>query len=226
MWMFAGIVGLSIISCEKDDDYYSLGQYWLDFGIVLDEGNDHMDYTILLDDGDILYPVNSNAFLSDLEDSTRVLVNYTVVSHKYSSDEYDEYYVKVNDWNDILMKGILDITAENEDSIGNDPVNVQNVWVTNNLLNFKLKYWGHAQTHFINLVKQPGELTESGQPFQLELRHNSNNDPEQILYTAFVSFDLSALKLSTVDSVTFEVNGIQYSDRDFTFDGVYNYSDN
>lgn len=226
LWMLTGILGLGVISCEDDNDSYSLDKYWIDFGIVIDQGNDHMDYTIKVDDGDILYPVNSNASLSDLEDGDRVLVNYTVLSHKNSLDGYDEYYVEINSWRGILMKGILDITPANEDSIGNDPVNVENVWVSNNLLNFKLSYWGFDQTHFINLVKQPGELTEAGQPFQLELRHNNNNDQEEVLYTAYVSFDLSALKLPSVDSVQFTVNGIQYGNEGFTYDGVFNYSGN
>ena len=124
------------------------------------------------------------------------------------------------------MKGILDITPENQDSIGNDPIVVQKYWITNNLLNLELKYWGRKEIHFINLVKQPGVLTSAGQPFELEIRHNSNNDEESIPYKALVSFKLDGLQVAGIDSVRFKVKSTDYDDKLHEFEGVYKYGEN
>ncbi|HYQ58277.1 MAG TPA: NigD-like C-terminal domain-containing protein, partial [Draconibacterium sp.] len=92
------------------------------------------------------------------------------------------------------------------------------------LLNFKLKYWGYNKTHFLNLVKQPGEITADDQPIQLELRHNANNDPESIPYTAYVSFSLNSLRINELDSVRFEVVAPDYYGGTYQDSGVFNYS--
>ena len=98
--------------------------------------------------------------------------------------------------------------------------------MANGLLNFQLKYYGRNETHFINLVKQPGELTAEGQPFQLELRHNKNDDSEDIPYTAFVSFHLDTLQIAGLDSVRFKVICKDYDDKPFEYNGVYKYNEN
>jgi hypothetical protein len=124
------------------------------------------------------------------------------------------------------MKDIIDITAENQDSIGNDPVIVRDVWLTDSLLNFKIKYWGYDQTHFINLVKQPGEITADNQPIEMELRHNKNSDDENIPFTAYVSFKLNKLEIAGQDSVKYRVTGTDYDGNDFEYEGVYHYGEN
>ena len=133
--------------------------------------------------------------------------------------------MKVNDIEDILMKGIMDITAENADSIGNDPIIVEDYWMTDSLLSFKLKYWGLHKIHYLNLVKEPGEITAEDQPIQLELRHNANDDEASVLYTAFVSFSLNSLRVNELDSIQFQVTSTDYDGSSETIDGVFNYKD-
>jgi hypothetical protein len=123
------------------------------------------------------------------------------------------------------MKGIMDITPENEDSIGNDPIIVSEYWITDSLLNFKLKYWGYSGMHYLNLVKQPGDITAADQPIQLELRHNANDDRESVPYTAFVSFSLNSLRIDGLDSVSFEFTSTDYDEQEYTEEGIYDYSE-
>ena len=106
------------------------------------------------------------------------------------------------------------------------PIIVQDFWITDSLLNFKLKYYGNCMIHFINLVKEPGELAAAGQPFELELRHNANEDAEDIPFTAFVSFKLNELELPEMDSVQFRVTSTDYDGELFEYNGVYNYGEN
>ena len=215
----------------NDDDGYSLGNVWIGFGILEDADS----YKIVMDDGEILYAVafgNYDQWYDHdysgkdhkIEVGDRLMVNFTILDDKKNdSGEIIAYYVKVNSAKKVLTKGILDITEENKDSIGNDPIIVKDCWMASDLLNFQLKYYGRNQTHFINLVKQPGVLTSENQPFELELRHNKNDDAEDIPYTAFVSFKLDSLKVEGLDSVRFKVTGKDYDGKLFEYEGVYKY---
>lgn len=218
-----------------DDDGYSLSKMWVGFGVVQETGSDPAQYKFIMDNDDVLIPVASNYSYpwnnygednpnSFFENGDRVLINYTVLGDDANDDgEITEYFIKINSVKKILMKGILDITPENQDSIGNDPVIVTDCWMTDSLLNFKIKYWGLNEIHFINLVKQPGVLTEAGQPIELELRHNKNEDSEDIPFVAYVSFQLSNLEIAGLDSVQFSVTSTDYDGDFFEYEGVYNY---
>jgi len=234
--IFGILVGfLFVFAGCNDDEGYSLSDMYIGFGIV--ENTD--DYKIVLDDGGILYPVafgsgyhswyaeDHSGSHHEIETGDRVFVNFTILDDKVDDTGHVvAYYVKINSTKKILTKGILDITEANKDSIGNDPIVVKECWMANDLLNFQLKYYGRNEIHFINLVKEPGELTAEGQPFELELRHNKNGDSEEILYTAFVSFKLDTLQIAGLDSVRFKVTSTDYDGELFEFEGVYKYGEN
>jgi hypothetical protein len=226
----------TVTSC-LDDDGYSLNDMWVGFGTVEQVNSDPMDYRIHMDNGDVLLPVASGYQLpwyyqgtndpnSRLKSGDRILINYTVLADKTGDDgNIDLYHVKVNSVKKILLKEILDITEENRDSIGNDPVIVRDCWQTDGLLNFEIKYWGRYEVHFINLVKEPGDLTEENQPVELELRHNANGDVEDIPYSAFVSFRLDEIQIAGLDSVQFRVTSKDYEGKEFEYEGVYRYGE-
>jgi hypothetical protein len=230
--VFGILVGFLFVfaGCNDDDDYYSLGDVWIGLGIV----DSTQSPSITMDDGTVLVPVAYNHYpwhyhdhsgeTKLIEAGDRVLVNFTVLDDETNDEgEVVKYYVKINSLREVLMKGILDITPENEDSIGNDPIIVQDHWVTNNLLNLELKYWGRNEIHFINMVKQPGVLNAGNQPFELELRHNDNDDEEAIPYVALVSFQLDSLQVAGLDSVRFKVKSTDYDGKVNEFSGVYKY---
>lgn len=225
---------LVILGGCLDDDGYSLSNMWVGFGVLEQTGTDPDVYQIVMDNDDVLVPVtgiwhyyDSGYNETEVRNGDRILVNYTIVGDNSDGTvDATEYYVKVNSVKKILMKDIIDITSENQDSIENDPVVVRDMWVTDSLLTFKIKYWGYDQTHFINLVKQPGVITDASQPIELELRHNKNGDDENISYSAYVSFKLNKLEIAGVDSLQFKVTGIDYDDDEFEYNGVYHYGEN
>ena len=226
--VFGILVGfLFVFTGCIDDDSYSLGDMWVGFGIFQVVESD--SYQIVMDNNDILIPLASNysqGWEENFDNGERIMLNYTILDENLdSSGEIESYYVKVNSIDDVLMKGVMDLTPENEDSIGNDPIIVNDYWMTDSLLTFKLRYWGYNQIHFLNLVKQPGDLSAENQPIELELRHNANEDDEAIPYTAFVSFSLNDLRIEGLDSVQFVVTSTDYEDNEFSEDGVFNYSD-
>jgi len=225
---------LVFTGCNNDDDGYSLNNVWIGLGIVESTESNR----IVLDDGEVIVPVAYGGYYpgydndnsgnhQEIEAGDRVLVNFTILDDEVNeAGEIVTYYVRLNSAKKVLMKGILDITPETQDSIGNDPIVVQEYWITNNLLNLELKYWGRNEIHFINLVKKPGVLTSANQPFELEIRHNSNDDDESIPYVALVSFKLDSLQVAGIDSVRFKVKSTDYDGKLHEFDGVYKYNEN
>lgn len=207
-----------------DEDGYSLNDQWLGFGVLT--GDEPGSYNIVMDSKELLVPIASNypGWQDDFDSGDRVLLNFTILEEELNEDGTDKlYYVKVNNIDDVLMKGVLDITDDNADSIGNNPIIVQKYWMTDSLLNFKLKYWGYDEIHFLNLVKAPGEINEADQPIKLELRHNANGDDESVPYTAYVSFSLNSLRMNALDSVQFEFSSTDYDGVEHTVTDVFNY---
>ena len=237
--IFGILIGLMVVTTScLDDEGYSVNDMWVGFGMVEQTSSEPMEYKINMDNGDVLVPIASgysypwyymgtNDSDSRLKSGDRILVNYTILDDELNDEgEVEKYFVKINDVEKVLLKGILDITEENQDSIGNDPIIVKDAWMTDSLLNLEVKYWGRYMVHFINMVKEPGELTADDQPIELELRHNDNGDVEDIPYAAYVSFNLEALKIDGLDSVQFKVTSTDYDGELFEYEGVYNYSEN
>ncbi|MDX9880657.1 MAG: NigD-like protein [Prolixibacteraceae bacterium] len=213
-------------SCDFNDDGYSLSDVWVGFGLTGNVSENGRSFTIHMDDGSVLYPVANQVPWFDIQEDQRLLVNFTVLGNKNVSGNNKEYYVRINQLKEVLYKGIFEITPETEDSIGNDPIHVSDAWLTGNMLTFELKYYGNSQVHYINLVKQPGELTSGNEPVELELRHNNRNDAPHIPMTAFVTFKLDAIKIEGQDSVRFKVTGIDFNNKKYEDSGVFKYGDN
>lgn len=217
---------LTVTSCDWDDDGYSLSNIWIGFGVAEDVDEDGNSFIIRMDDGSVLYPTVNHAPWFQVEDNQRLLVNFTILGDKNVSGDNEEYFVRINSLKEILYKGIFDITPETEDSIGNDPVHVADEWQVRNMLSFELQYYGSSETHYINLVKEPGTLTSADEPVQLELRHNNRNDEPYIQMTAYVTFDMESLRISGQDSVRYTVTGVDFNDETYTYNGVYKYENN
>ena len=206
--------------CDLDDDEYSLNDAWVGYGLVQKDADAGLSQ-IVMDDNEILFPVSTDYWWHQVKDNDRVLVNFSIIGNKNNENHDEHYYVKINSLRKILYKGILEITPEMEDSIGNDPIDVKDKWIKNNLLNFELRYRGGSKIHFINLVKQPGAITT--EPVILELRHNNNDDPDNIPMLAVVTFDLSSLKIQGKTSTQFKVIAKDLDGEDFEYTGEYKY---
>ena len=223
IFLFITVAALGIFSsCDMDDDYYSMNNSWVGFGLIQEDSVNQL-VTILMDDGEILVPANSFSDFTDVKNNDRVLTNFTILGDKENSINEEQYYVKINSLRKILYKGILDIKPEIEDSIGNDPVKVKNYWLTNDMLNFELQYRGGNKVHYINLVKQSGEINTDNGPVLLELRHNANDDKEHIPLAAIVTFDMSSLQVAGKTSTPFKIIAKGFDGVDFEYTGEYKY---
>jgi len=221
--LFVAATFLGFMSgCDLDDDGYSLDDAWVGFGLVKKEAS-ASTFTVVMDDGEILFPTANSDLVNEVVNNERVLVNFTILGNKDNPDHNEYYYVKINSLKKILYKGIFTITPAKEDSIGNDPVRVADKWIKNGILNFELQYRGGNETHFINLVKAPGNIDVSNGPVLLELRHNNNDDAGNLPLSGFVSFDLSALKIAGRTSTPFKITAKGFDGETFEYTGEYKY---
>jgi len=221
--LFVTVLSLGFLTgCDLNDDGYSLDNAWVGFGLVKKEAS-ASTFTIVMDDGEVLFPSTDVSLVNELANNQRVLVNFTILGDKENPDHNEYYYVRINSMKKILYKGIYTITPAKEDSIGNDPIRVADKWVKNGILNFELQYRGGNETHLINLVKAPGNIDVSNGPVLLELRHNNKDDNGNLPLSGFVSFDLSALKIPGKTTTPFKITAKGFDGETFEYTGEYKY---
>ena len=222
--ILTGIISLvSFSSCDLDDGY-SLDYSWPGIATIhpLSEGS--KSFYMVLDNGDKLWIAASDVYGYKPKEGQRALVDYTILSDE--KDGYD-HYVKLNNIKDILTKGVIDLDAENQDSIGNDPVKILTMWVGDHYLNigfgYNVGYKGIV--HFLNLVNNTlnNDLVDGAIP--LEFRHNANGDDSSSGVRGYVAFDLRPYQVEGKDSVDFLIKVRDFSDEK-EYKITYNYKEN
>ena len=189
----------SSFACDNSDNY-SLGDFRISIATVIPESK--TSYSLLLDNGDKLWPAASDVMYSPKE-GQRVFVNYTLLPH--SQQDYD-HFIKINDiWN-ILTKPVISLTEQNADSIGNDPVRINDLWIGNHYLNigFSFNYNG-VRPHAINLVQNETATNKDEDVLELEFRHNSYNSTNSSLYDGFACFDLKPFQMEDKEATPIKV---------------------
>lgn len=208
----------SSFACS-DSDGYSLGDFRISIATVVPEGE--MTYSLLLDNGNKLWPAATDVYYKPYENQ-RVFVNYTLLSGKMNGFDH---YIKVNDiWN-VLTKQVIELTEANADSIGNDPVRMNELWIGNHFLNtsFSFNYSG-VRPHAINMVQNKMVTNDDGGVLELEFRHNSYNSTSNVLYNGFACFDLRPFRVEGKDSIPIRVM-VKDWDGDKEYDLMYRYSE-
>lgn len=182
------ILLLPLAGCFDDDDY-SLDKYWVTSATIEKTGD---SFIIVTDNGDRLFPSATAIPWFQVSDNQRVWVDYTILGDATGDLTY---FVKVNNMSKILTKGILTLTPQNADSIGNDAVKITNYWITGDFLSIRFIYYGGQSIHFINLVQDVNNpLNNEGLPV-LWFRHNRNDDPANYRMQGTVSINLEKIKV-------------------------------
>lgn len=194
------IVVLSSAFACNDNDGYSLGDFRISIATVVPESS--QTYSLLLDNGNKLWPAATDVYYRP-QLNQRVFVNYTILSDKI--DDYD-HYIKVNDiWN-VLTKSVIELNAENADSIGNDPVQVNDIWIGDNYLNVSFSFnYGGIKPHAINMVQNKINGSTDTDFLELEFRHNSYSSPRNSLYDGFACFDMRPFRKEDRDSIPISI---------------------
>lgn len=216
---FLLLVLSSSFACIDNNEGYSINDFRISIATVIPEGE--ISYSLLLDNGDKLWPATTDVRYTP-QKGQRVFVNYTILSDEM--DNY-KYYIKVNDiWN-ILTKPVISLTEANADSIGNDLVIINDIWIGNDYLNIEFSFnYGGDKPHAINLVRNEIKKAKDTNVLELEFRHNSYNSTSTTFYDGFTCFDLKPFKDEQKASLPIRVI-VQTLGGTKEYDLLYNYNE-
>ncbi|MBP1675699.1 MAG: hypothetical protein H6Q20_258 [Bacteroidetes bacterium] len=208
-------------SCN-DDDGYSLDDVWVDIATV--ENPDGLNtFYLTLDDTTRLWTAATALPGFKPSDGQRIVAYYTILSDKPESAAYD-HDIKLTDAYKVLTKGIFNITQATQDSIGNDYIYIEDMWIGSDYLNVEFVYPGYNKTHYINLVSDVSKTYNDGK-VHLEFRHNANADSPAYNQWGLVSFNIKSLRTDALSSgsVSIVVHTKEYNKEDQTYNLTYKY---
>jgi len=188
------VPALFLVSCRHDD--YSVGNFNIAWGTVDANANGWMA-AIRRDNGSMLFVQNSRVPASSFVVGQRVIVNYSVLAA--TSDTPRNYNVSVNGIFRVLTKDYLlrsfideDLTGMRADSIGNDPIAVNDAWFGDRFINLDFSArFGNTTQHLITLVRDDVDTPDD--TVRLYLHHNAFDDPQQFLERGYVAFDIASV---------------------------------
>jgi hypothetical protein len=207
------IVAISLFAtnCAKEDDAY------FPYSAI---GMLHIttDSTILLSDDNERLLIK-NSIISDFKDNDRVVIQFNETEE--TLPQGINRVIEVGEVIKVLTKPIFVLQSQFIDSIGDDELTINSLWVGKNYLNLNFTYYGGFQDHYINLTRQPGDIPTD--TVELAIKHNNNEDSGNSGFYAFVSFDLTTLKNTVADSVILHVTAKEFNNRTFNKYFTYKY---
>ncbi len=182
---------LPVLQSCNDDDGYSIGDIGQTIGTIRVTGS---HYYILSDGGKTILPITSDPYGYQPVDGQRVLATFNPLYDNYQ--DYD-LAVKFYDIYNILTKQVEDLTGENEEEIGDDPVRLvkDNVWIGGGYLNVYFIYNVPSRhAHRVSLVRNTLDEPEDDGYIHLEYRYNTYADETSRERVGLVSFNLNSLE--------------------------------
>jgi hypothetical protein len=202
----------SVTGCFKDE---TPGEIYFSTIGVINIANDSM--FLSSDDDEKIFIKNKND-LKDIKNNDRLIIEFTLI--KDSIPRID-YIANVTRFEAVLVKQIFELTDQNADSIGNDELAVNSLWVKKDFLNFSFYYYYNSIGHRINLIRPQGAVPTD--TVELEIRHNDMDDNKTYSGGGFVSFNLSSIKNDLKDSVIIHVKAKEYNSHSFSKYFTYKY---
>lgn len=160
---------------------------------ILSVSDNEDEFYFLLDGGQKLYPGDLSGISRNYKwvNGQRVFVYCDLLDEKVEGYDYNGKIIHIEN---ILTKGVIPMTEETADSIGDNKININYAWYGGEHLNIEFQYLGTrspSKLHMVNLARDDIDgvhVDESGEYIVLEFRHNAHNDyPEEVL-TGIVSF--------------------------------------
>ncbi len=211
-------ISFTFFSSCNDDDGYSLDDMYIYMATVRPIGDNAFD--LILDDGTSLWPVNEYKYTP--RKNQRAIAYFTLISNKQNG--YDHYIV-LRKLTNILTKNVIDLTTENQDSIGNDPIKIIRYWIGDDYLNIEFEYKrGGESVHYINLVNNTTLEPNTDNKIHLEFRHNVNGDTQRNGVRGFVAFNLRPYITDNKDSVDFVIK-VKDFDKEKEYNLTYKFND-
>lgn len=179
-------------------------------------------FLLRLDNDTLLYPLVNDASSFVSVNGQRVMINYTVLSKNVTpnSNPYD-YKIRLNDVTNVLTKALTPFSIAENDSIGNDPIQIKDCWIGSHFVNVTYSYYGTSENHLISLVKLPSDSVSTDNTICLELRHNAYHDFSTNLIQSVISFDIRSLQKANGASVKIQVTAKGTNGIDKVYSLIY-----
>lgn len=213
------VIGVTIQSCDNNDDGFSIGDIGADWATVNVKGAHVYDFT-----GDRwgeLWPAATNYPGYSPIDGQRVIVYFNPLYKNYPKS-YD-CSIKLEGVREILTKQIEELTADNEKEYGNDPVDILkgNMWISRGgYLNIIFKQNLPATLkHRVSLVKNTTITPVEDGYIHLEYRYNTYDDTTGYWGNSAVSYNLNSLDItSETKGIKVKINSATNGEKEITFD--------
>ncbi|WP_066630936.1 NigD1/NigD2 family lipoprotein [Labilibacter marinus] len=218
----SGIIVLFLLTACQNN-YDSFDECRLSVGTVTKNAE---SFFIITDGGMKLWPIKSRISESLFEDGMRVLIDYSIWD-EYENSDHIGFNTTIHDVSQILTKPIFLFNKATSslivDSIGNDPINILDAWLTDDYMNVRFEYEGGSKLHFLNLVfNTEAAVTYDGEII-LELRHNMNDDAKRYRHVGIASFDISSLKNAKNNSIDIFIRSLSKGEYTFNKSLTYEY---
>lgn len=178
-----------LMACQNDDNDFNNSSTAM---ATVENPTQKTDFYLNLDNGGRLKVSSSAIQYYRPKDGQRVIADFSVIAVTPESSIYS-HVVRLNDVYEVLTKNIFYVSPATQDSIGNDKIQIQDIWIGGNFLNVEFVYPGYNRTHYINLVSDDSKQYTDGK-IHLEFRHNANNDYPDYNKWGIVSFNLASLR--------------------------------
>ncbi|PRY98307.1 NigD-like protein [Marinilabilia salmonicolor] len=188
--------GVGFTSC-LDDDNESTPMRYLEMGIVKMGETDEIR---VLTDSELLLELDNYPASFDFEEEQRVMIQYSVSELNEENTTYD-YLVDVYSVQEVRLKDVIELNEENRDTIGDDQIYINEVWVSGDFLNIDFQFYGDGKVHYINVVKDPDEQTDDPAKIYLQVRHDAREDDMEEIYRGIMSFRLEPLQVESLEEV-------------------------
>lgn len=208
--LLTGIIVLFLIISCNNDDVNSNDKNWQAIATV-ENPTLSTTFNFRLDNGDLMYTNTAGLLNYKPKDGQRIIANYSVIETTSPTNSTVKNVVRLNDAYEILTKGIFKIKPAQQDSIGNDQIEIRSIWVGSDYLNVEFVYLGYNKNHYVNLVSDDAK-TYTDNKTHLEFRHNANGDYPSSSKWGMASFDLRSLKANhnSNDSVKLVIHTKEY----------------
>ena len=201
-------------SCDESDGY-SIGQRGGSWATVRVVSGD--TYYLESDNYGSLWPAATNVYGFKPVDGKRMLVVFNPLYDNYG--EYD-MAIKVENLFPVTTKQVEDLTSENEEEIGNDPVSILkgDIWIANGYLNLIFEQNRPVYgPHRVSLVRNTIEEAEDDGYIHLEYRYNTHNDLSGWFGYEPVSFNLNSLDFEGKKGLKLKLNSSVNGKVELTF---------
>ena len=113
---------------------------------------DGKDYYFALDEGTRMFPGDTTQVNNyTLVEGQRAFIYFNLLDEEVTGYDYN---AKINHVENILTKDIYFMPAEKADSIGDDRININNMWITDNYLNIQYQLY-HSNSNDKKTYAEP-----------------------------------------------------------------------